>query len=239
MRIILYTIIFFFSLSFVYSQQDSVFTTTAGDSLIIWDTNARENCASRFKFSILWLDSNEISLTETDTIGPMAECICTYNLSAILIGLGPGFYSADVHRAYLARYGYSQDTTINIGTTSFTIGNSKASNYSQQFYQSDCLFHTTVVEKVSTPEGFTLDCNFPNPFNPTTVIQYSIPHASMVTLKVLDLLGREVTTLVNKWQEPGAYKTTFDGDKMYRSGVYFYQLQAGNLTILKKMILIK
>jgi hypothetical protein len=87
-------------------------------------------------------------------------------------------------------------------------------------------------------DNFFLDQNFPNPFNPTTTINYRVPVNGFVTLKVFDLLGREVAQLINKEQNAGSYSVTFDG-KNASSGLNFYQLQSGNFVSVKKMMLIK
>jgi hypothetical protein len=87
----------------------------------------------------------------------------------------------------------------------------------------------TTVDAV-IPSGFTLDQNYPNPFNPTTVISYSIPQTSVVTLRVLDMLGREVMTLVNGTQEAGRFAINWKGldskGASVASGSYFYRLEA-------------
>ncbi len=114
------------------------------------------------------------------------------------------------------------------------------------------------------PLDFKLEQNYPNPFNPTTIIKYSIPVSIVipnprrgeesqrisppprrsrndntnVTLKVYDILGREVATLVNKLQKPGNYSVRFNAGSL-PSGIYFYRLKAGDLTITKKMILLR
>jgi len=90
------------------------------------------------------------------------------------------------------------------------------------------------------PNQFSLKQNFPNPFNPETVIGYQLPVQSRVTLKVYDILGREVTTLVNEFLQPGTYNSQFSiRNSQLPSGVYFYQLKAGNFLETKKMILLK
>ena len=89
-----------------------------------------------------------------------------------------------------------------------------------------------------TPTEYKLEQNFPNPFNPTTNIRYSIIKASKVTLKIYDILGREVKTLVNTEQAPGQYTVTFDAQNL-SSGVYFYQINAGSFTATKKLMLLK
>jgi len=88
------------------------------------------------------------------------------------------------------------------------------------------------------PETYNLSQNFPNPFNPTTEIQFSVPVGGNVTLKVFDILGNEVTTLVNQHMNPGSYSTTLDASKL-SSGTYIYSLIAGSTRITKKMMLIK
>ena len=85
---------------------------------------------------------------------------------------------------------------------------------------------------------FALGQNYPNPFNPTTTIQYQIPIASNVSLKVYDMLGRDVAVLVNENKIAGYYTSTFDARNM-PSGIYFYKMNAGNYSTVKKLILMK
>ena len=87
-------------------------------------------------------------------------------------------------------------------------------------------------------EMFTLKQNYPNPFNPSTTISYNLRTQSFVTLKVYDLLGREVTTLVNNVEEPGFKSVNFNATNL-TSGVYYYCLQAGNYSEIKKLVLLK
>ena len=88
------------------------------------------------------------------------------------------------------------------------------------------------------PNTFSLDQNYPNPFNPTTKIKYSIPSASRTTLKVYDILGMEVATLVNSEKPAGTYEVTFNA-ALLSSGVYFYKLQSGGFLQTRKMIILK
>ena len=106
---------------------------------------------------------------------------------------------------------------------------------------------TGIRNKVNNfPASFKLSQNYPNPFNPSTTIQYSIPSAvnansasaSRVLLKVYDILGREIATLVNQDQKPGQYKVTFNAGN-FASGVYYYRLMVGDFVQTKKMILLK
>ncbi len=99
---------------------------------------------------------------------------------------------------------------------------------------------TGVESSQKIPAGFVLEQNYPNPFNPATTIRYNIPKAADVTLKVYDILGNVVQTLVNKEQQPGSYIVQFAaGSRRLSSGVYFYRLQAGSFLRTKKMILLQ
>jgi hypothetical protein len=90
----------------------------------------------------------------------------------------------------------------------------------------------------NVPAVFSLEQNYPNPFNPTTKITYNLPKASQVTLVVYDLLGREVTTLINDFVQAGSHTFDFNASAL-ASGVYLYKITAGSFTDTKKMLLIK
>ncbi len=92
--------------------------------------------------------------------------------------------------------------------------------------------------KVEIPEDFSLLQNYPNPFNPTTTINYQLPTNSVVALKVYDVLGREMATLVNERQSVGSHSVRFDANNL-PSGVYFYRLDAGTYHDTKKLVLLK
>ncbi len=99
----------------------------------------------------------------------------------------------------------------------------------------------TDVEKEETlPSNYTLAQNYPNPFNPSTVISYQLSAGGMVSLKVYDVLGNEVSTLVNEFQQAGTHNAQFSiTNSQLSSGIYFYKLQANGFVSTKKMILIK
>ena len=136
----------------------------------------------------------------------------------------------------------------------FTDNVGKTGNYSYRLKQIDIngeyKYSQAVEVSVGLPTKFELKQNYPNPFNPTTTIKYSIPSViarsgatrqsagMLVQLKVYDMLGREVATLVNKEQTPGNYSVEFDASRL-SSGVYFYALKAGEFAATKKMILMK
>lgn len=97
---------------------------------------------------------------------------------------------------------------------------------------------TDVEDETGIVKNYKLEQNYPNPFNPTTVLNYQIPSAGKVSLKVFDVLGREVQTLVNEIKSPGRYSVEFNASKL-ASGIYIYRLQAGEFTESRKMMLLK
>jgi hypothetical protein len=115
-------------------------------------------------------------------------------------------------------------------------------------YDGSFEYSREIEAEVKLPIVFSLDQNYPNPFNPSTVIGYQLPVSGNVTLKVYDILGNEVATLVNEEKPAGNYEIEFsakgesasDGNVYdLPSGIYFYKLQAGNFSATKKMILLK
>ena len=122
-----------------------------------------------------------------------------------------------------------------ISEASYTSNGSVTIKYSQP---------PTDIDKsnYNLPEKFSLNQNYPNPFNPSTSIQYQISSISQVTLKVYDVLGNEIATLVNEEKQAGSYEVEFNTASSIKnpaSGIYFYRLQAGNFVETRKMILLK
>ncbi|MGE5682164.1 MAG: putative Ig domain-containing protein [Bacillota bacterium] len=98
--------------------------------------------------------------------------------------------------------------------------------------------YTDVKDEPGVPTVYSLDQNYPNPFNPTTKIKYSVPQESKVVLKIYNLIGQEVATLVNQVQPTGNYQYNFNAAGL-PSGIYIYRLEAGNFVSVKKMTLLK
>jgi hypothetical protein len=96
----------------------------------------------------------------------------------------------------------------------------------------------TAVRSTEVPQGFQLQQNYPNPFNPSTVISYSLAKAGNVTLKVYNMLGQEVVTLVNGYQAAKSYDVNFNASSL-SSGIYLYELRAGSNVVTRKMVLMK
>ena len=103
------------------------------------------------------------------------------------------------------------------------------------FYTGDVV---SSVDEEILPENFWIEQNYPNPFNPGTKIRYSLPQDGPVTLKIFNVLGKEVQTLLNEVQTEGEHLVEFSGSAL-SSGIYFYKLEAAGLIEVKKMILMK
>lgn len=120
--------------------------------------------------------------------------------------------------------------------TGFTSGTNQTSRANTCFVINT---QTGVSQNYNTvPNTYSLSQNYPNPFNPVTRINFDIPKQGLVTMKVFDILGREVKTLVNEIKAPGKYSVDFEGTEL-SSGVYFYRLESNSFTDIKRMILIK
>ena len=128
------------------------------------------------------------------------------------------------------------------GIRVWTVWESDASG-SWKLYGSRTDVPLEVKEKPQQPAGHSLLQNFPNPFNPNTAIHYEISAATHVTLRVFDLLGRELIKLVNEDKQPGRYDVSWDGRDQagvrLASGVYLYRIQAGEFVEARKMMLLK
>jgi hypothetical protein len=137
--------------------------------------------------------------------------------------LAPGNYTLVAHRI-----GFSP-VTQNV-----TITNSNLQNINFDFGSPTGINNLGL----ENPKEFSLNQNYPNPFNPSTTIKYQIPELSYITLKVYDVLGNEIATLVNEEKTTGGYEVRFDS-KGLSSGVYFYKLTGGNYSETKKMLLLR
>ncbi len=143
-------------------------------------------------------------------------------------GLVPGSYSVNSDS-----YGYSsaQSSTVSVDY-------STAYSTSASFTLTPESVTAVKDQQPNIISGFKLNQNYPNPFNPTTIISYQIPSDSKVVLKVYNILGDEVATLVNGNKAAGSYSVQFNASNL-ASGVYFYQIKAGNFVDTKKLVLLK
>jgi hypothetical protein len=154
-----------------------------------------------------------------------------------------------LYQAYLGRVAVSPNETVDVfvddhsiqtGSASSSVGNSARTWYDGISYgQVQPADPVSVGSERPRPIRFRLSQNYPNPFNPTTQISYSISKASQVSLKVYNLRGQEVRTLVDEFKQAGNYSYVFNADGL-ASGVYFYRLKVGqDFTSTKKMLFIR
>ena len=116
---------------------------------------------------------------------------------------------------------------------------SSESNAVGFWYQASRQLNVEVEQNsLNVPEEFQLQQNYPNPFNPTTTIEFALPKQSNVTLKLFDILGREIATLVDAELESGVHKINFDGQDL-ATGIYFYRIHADGFLKTKKLMLLK
>ena len=140
------------------------------------------------------------------------------------------------------RFVNGHGTTTEPQTYSFNDENLSAGKYQYRLKQIDFdgafEYSKTIEVEINPPAKFSLEQNFPNPFNPSTKISWQSPVPSWQTLKVYDVLGNEVATILNEFKHAGNYEIEFDATTL-ASGIYYYQIKAGEFIQTKKMILIK
>jgi len=134
-------------------------------------------------------------------------------------------------------------TTNNPNSYAFTDNNLNSGIYNYRLKQVDYngsfeYLNLSNAVAIGVPNKFSLAQNYPNPFNPTTTILYGVPNDGLVTMKIYDINGKEIKTLVNEPKTAGYYTTVFNASGL-SSGVYFYKLTSGNFVIAKKMVIMK
>jgi hypothetical protein len=191
----------------------------------------------------VWLDAATSS--PTDTLPDIWFSYRNINGSAwstpVNLTQTPGFPELILHAAPVMKVNGGGSYTIFLGRTYQSSINTYPPDYNLRstFYVAAHTFTPTgVSEEASKPSTFTLEQNYPNPFNPSTTIQYSVANAGPVTLKVYNMIGQEVATLVNQTVTAGSHSATFDASGL-SSGMYFYKLSAGSQVESRKMLVLK
>ena len=142
------------------------------------------------------------------------------------------------YHTYLTGKGVGHNNT-QASTTLSIFEEGSLSNIDPPQYETQPGLNSEDDESVNlTPEEFSLSQNYPNPFNPSTKISFAVPTQELVTLKIYDILGRQVEVMMNETKSPGNYEINFNGDKL-PSGTYIYEIRAGNFVETKKMVLLK
>ncbi len=185
--------------------------------------------------------------TAADTNDNIYISIFLYNISATdttIVGVAPTLLTHSPNFIpFDIEFYYSNNTLMpNLIKITFSMINSKSGfpHLGSAFYIDDLTLTNTVDVKDPSSAKFDyyLSQNYPNPFNPSTKIQYSISSRQFVSLKVYDILGKEISTLVNEEKSAGTYNVTWNAAK-FSNGVYFYRMQAGNFVQIKKLVLMK
>ena len=157
-------------------------------------------------------------------------------------------FGFEVQRSYAGGEFVTAGFVAGYGTTSetkmyrFVDADLISGNYSYRLKQVDFngsySYSDELSVNVSNPLSFELSQNYPNPFNPSTTINYSIPQSSNVTMKIFNTLGQEVATIIDQYKEAGVHTINFDASEL-NSGIYFYKLDTGLYSEVRKMTLIK
>jgi hypothetical protein len=168
---------------------------------------------------------NWATVTEINNSGFSVERKSALDGRWVEIGFVPGFGTTSENKSYTFK-----DESLRKDVYSYRL---KQVDFDGTFEYSN-----SVDVEILTPNNYNLAQNYPNPFNPTTTIKYAVIEDGLVSLKVYDVLGNEITSLVDTYQPAGQYDITFDAGNL-SSGVYYYQFKAGDFTSTKKLILMK
>jgi hypothetical protein len=199
------------------------------DNFMVTDTN---------RFHKMWDNGTHGDAVANDSIYTIQITYTTANTIGQIFKFGIG--GSDNETAFGLNHLENIDGTNPTATLNTQFGSINPGKYNRWDFTNKKPIISTGVSDIlaGIPKTFSLDQNFPNPFNPSTVVRYAIPQDAVVTLKVFNIIGQQVATLVNQKQVAGNYSVTFDAAKL-SSGVYFYQINAGQFVSTKKMLLLK
>jgi hypothetical protein len=221
------------SVSGVSSDNMRIFMRSTSEALLptgSWDTTGMTLVYSGSTTSLAAPGWQEIQLTTP----------FSYNSSQnLIISIGRDFQQ---YVTTYPRYAFTS-TSTNYRSRRGQSDTQYPVSLTQSYNRANIQFEISTItgignEVASIPQVYSLDQNFPNPFNPTTKINFSIPKQGHVSLKIYDVLGKEIMTLVNENRTAGNYAVEFNGGNL-ASGAYFYRIEAGDFRDIKRMILIK
>jgi len=202
----------------------------------------------------VWLKGKDLDPAHVAEVGDQAAFSITpmfHNTYGNNAGFGD-FWASDIPLKFpaAASFDWQQfyvDVTVQEGATALSIRLHPLGQFKGTVYCD--LLEVKKIDLVDVktneeiPNQYSLSQNYPNPFNPTTIINFTLPEQSSVSLKIYDVLGREVRTLLNSEQAPGAYRVAWDGKNNFgtkvASGTYIYRIKAGDFIQSRKMILLK
>jgi len=231
--LILPAILFLVFTTQAQTGKDTIFVQTYPDSVCLWNINIPATCGTSYLTSVS-IVGDSIAILESDTSTQHFRCICSFNINVTFTGLAVGSY-----RAFVFRSGLSHIDTSFVGSVDFTIEQFSPLELSINSYGSGCHEIVNVSDEgTEIPKTFSLLGNYPNPFNPTTIIRYQIHQRSKVKLEIIDGLGQSIATLVNEDKPVGDYEIPWNAAKL-SSGIYLCKLTAGNKIQTHKMTLVK
>lgn len=220
-----------------FQGKDSLFVSIVADTVSIWDLAACGNCASVFTISVT-RSADTLYITQEDTSHLMATCDCLFNLRASVIGISGGTYTVLVYRDWHLKFPNVAQPIL-IGTFRFQYSPQITPNFSYSGFQSNCLYEGVSQRTQLPPNQPVLFANYPNPFNPSTTIRFQTSSTEFVVIKVFDILGREVQTLLSEAEIPGQHSVRFDARPDLSSGFYCYRMFTGSFTQTKTMLLLR
>ena len=238
---------------FAGTKYDGVFESTDGGSF--WTETGISSPLMFCSVKTIEIDHGGRIFAGTDTAGAYysddsginwssISSISGKNVSCFLLSQGSTYLAGTLdHGVFLSTDRGANWVPVNNGLMDSSVSSLILDQHGYLYAGTDSgLFRGTIATIIQQPTGepnsFSLSQNYPNPFNPSTVIGYQLSVNSHVTLKVYDVLGRDVRTLVDGVKTPGRYEVKFDGSNL-ASGVYFYKLTAENKIEIKKMVLIR
>ena len=208
----------------IAEQQIAPHIVAAPDTLTLVSSNSFRDT--------LWVKNTGTALLSVDSIYTSHNNRLVLMISTRRFTVGP----ADSQLVFLQELGIPDRPLYNFAESLFVASNDPANPLIHVILQGD--YSTGIAATDELPGRFALHQNSPNPFNPTTVICFSLPFSEHTTLRVYDVLGREVATLVNGQMHAGEHDATWDARNI-GSGLYFYRLEAGMFTETKKMVLLR
>lgn len=244
----IFFIIALFSLNVNLFSQGFTFTRIGPETITITDTNNYEGVI----YGVLNPNSGSLDIRLIRTIEdltpgwqPSGTAMCNYNgcYPPFVDTVTSSYSSITTADDEVSFHFYCRDTNYNFiqGAGHIRIRAELVSNPSQ-FIELDFRANTPqtigIIPISSIAKDFSLSQNYPNPFNPNTKINFSLPKGDYVSLRIYDMLGREVNVLVNENLSAGEYEVDFNANEL-SSGIYYYQIRSGKFTSVKKMILTK
>ncbi len=221
------------------SRAETISAEVKDDSVIIHNSEAYEHCGFSVVFDVV-VNDDVITIVERDTMLDFTTCYCYFDFALTLTGLETGSYTVKVYRKWSASF--MPDTLVYIGSTEFSFEPQNALAYSETGYRSGCYTIDDLEEREQTIRHFDLLPNYPNPFNPQTVIPFNLPQAGPVNVAVYDVSGRLVRTLLNDALSAGSHHLLWngvnDGGKAMPAGIYFVRLTQQGHSLTRKMVLL-